>query len=72
MLCVGAKEVHVRIACPELKYPDFEALALISLYSRAELLAFNKSNEEICKYINAKSIKFLSLDGLYAFVIQRQ
>ena len=58
----GAKEVHVRIACPEIKYPDFYG---VDMPTRAELLAFNKSNEEICKYINAKSIKFLSLDGLY-------
>ena len=30
-----------------------------------ELLAANKSVEEICDYVKAKSLKFLSLDGLY-------
>ena len=30
-----------------------------------ELLAYNKINSEMCKYINAKSLSFLSLDGLY-------
>ena len=58
----GAKEVHVCIACPELKFPDFYG---VDTPTKKELLAANKSNEEICKYIGAKSLKFLSLDGLY-------
>ena len=33
--------------------------------TKEELLAHKKSNDEMCKYINAKSLKFLSLDGLY-------
>jgi len=58
----GAKEVHVRIACPEIKFPDFYG---VDTPTKKDLLAANKSNEEICKYIGAKSLKFLSLDGLY-------
>ncbi len=58
----GAKEVHVRIACPEIKYPDFYG---VDTPTKKELLAANKSVEEICKYIGAKSLKFLSIDGLY-------
>ena len=58
----GAKEVHVRIASPEIKFPDFYG---IDTPTKKELLAANKSNDEICKYINAKSLKFLSIDGLY-------
>ena len=58
----GAKEVHVRIACPEIKFPYFYG---VDTPTKKELLAANKSNEEICKYIGAKSLKFLSLDGLY-------
>jgi len=58
----GAKEVHVRIACPEIKYPDFYG---VDTPTKKELLAANKSNNEICKYIGAKSLKFLSIDGLY-------
>ena len=58
----GAKEVHVRIASPEIRFPDFYG---IDTPTKKELLAANKSNDEICKYINAKSLKFLSLDGLY-------
>jgi len=59
---VGVKEVHVRIACPEILYPDFYG---VDMPTKKELLAHNKSNAEICDYINAKTLKFLSLEGLY-------
>ena len=62
----GAKEVHVRIACPEIKYPDFYG---VDMPTKEELLAHEKNNEEMCKYIKAKSLKFLSLDGLYRALI---
>ena len=58
----GAKEVHVRIACPEIKFPDFYG---VDMPTKKELLANEKSNKEMCEYIKAKSLKFLSLDGLY-------
>ena len=58
----GAKEVHVRIACPEIRFPDFYG---VDMPTKKELLASQKNNEEICKYIKAKSLKFLSLEGLY-------
>ena len=62
----GAKEVHVRIACPEIIYPDFYG---VDMPTKKELLAYKKDNDEMCKYINAKSLKFLSLDGLYKALI---
>ena len=58
----GAKEVHVKIACPEIRYPDFYG---VDTPTKKELLAANKNNDEICEYIGAKSLKFLSLDGMY-------
>ena len=58
----GAKEVHLRIACPEIKYPDFYG---VDMPTKTELLAANKNNDEIREYIGAKSLKFLSLNGLY-------
>ena len=58
----GSKEVHVRIACPEIKYPDFYG---VDMPTKTELLASKKNLDEMCKYINAKTLKFLSLDGLY-------
>ena len=58
----GAKEVHVKIACPEIRYPDFYG---VDTPTKKELLAANKTNDEICDYIGAKSLKFLSLNWLY-------
>ncbi len=65
----GAKEVHVRIACPEIKYPDFYG---VDMPTKKELLANEKNNEEMCKHIKAKSLKFLSLDGLYKALINEK
>ena len=58
----GAKEVHVKIACPEIRYPDFYG---VDTPTKKELLAANKTNQEICNYIGSKSLKFLSLNGMY-------
>ena len=65
----GAKEVHVRIACPEIKYPDFYG---VDMPTKKELLANNKNNQEMCNYIQAKSLKFLSIGGLYKALIGEQ
>ena len=58
----GAKEVHVKIACPEIKYPDFYG---VDMPTKSELLAYKKNNQEMCEYIKAKSLSFLTLEGLY-------
>ena len=65
----GAKEVHVRIACPEIKFPDFYG---VDMPTKDELLAYKKNNKEMCDYIMAKSLKFLSLDGLYKALIDEK
>ena len=58
----GASKIHMRIACPPIKYPDFYG---IDTPETEQLLASNKSLEEMCKYIGADTLGFLSLDGLY-------
>ena len=58
----GAREIHVRIACPEIKYPDFYG---VDMPTKDELLANKRSIVEMCDYIKASSLKFLSLNGLY-------
>ena len=58
----GAKEVHMKIACPEIRFPDFYG---VDTPTKRELLAANKTNEQICEYIGAKSLSFLSIEGLY-------
>ena len=65
----GAKEVHVRIACPEIKFPDYYG---VDMPTKEELLAYKKSNKEMCEHIKAKSLRFLSLDGLYKALIKEK
>ena len=57
----GAKEVHMRISSPPLKYPCFYG---IDIQTTKELIAAKHSVEEIREYIDADSLAFLSLDGL--------
>jgi amidophosphoribosyltransferase len=58
----GAKEVHLRIACPPITHPDFYG---IDTPSRDELMAASHSVDEMQKEIGADSLAFLSLNGLY-------
>ena len=58
----GAKEIHVRIASPEIKFPDFYG---VDTPTKKELLAANNSVDKICELIGAKTLKFLNIDGLY-------
>ena len=62
----GASEVHVRIACPEIKFPDFYG---VDMPTKEELLAYKKDNQQMCEHLKAKSLKFLSLTGLYKALI---
>ncbi len=57
----GAKEVHVRIGSPPLKYPCFYG---IDIQTREELIAAQYSETEICQKIEADSLAFLSETGL--------
>jgi len=58
----GAKEVHVRIASPPIKYPDYYG---VDTPHQKELLASKFDLEGMRKFINATSLKFLSIEGLY-------
>ena len=58
----GAKEVHLGIACPPIKHPDFYG---IDTPDYNELIASKNSIEEISKTIGSKSLFFLSLEGTY-------
>ena len=58
----GAKEVHLRIASPPIKYPDYYG---VDTPNKNELLASKNNVEEMRKIINAKTLKFLSIEGLY-------
>src|SRR5450432_1317544 len=57
----GAKEVHVRISCPPTVSPCYYG---VDTPSKAQLIAANKSIEEIRQYIGSDTLAYLSLDGL--------
>jgi len=57
----GAKEVHMRICAPPIKYPCFFG---VDMATRRELIAAQKSIPEICEFIGADSLGFLSIEGL--------
>ena len=57
----GAREVHVRIACPPILFPSFYG---IDISTTEELISANKTNDEVCEIIGADSLGFLSEQGL--------
>jgi amidophosphoribosyltransferase len=58
----GATEVHLRSASPPILYPDFYG---IDMPERDQLIAANKTLEEMRQYLEVDSLGFLSVDGLY-------
>ena len=57
----GAKEVHMRISCPPTISPCYYG---VDTPSKNQLIAANKSVDEIREYIGADSLAYLSLEGL--------
>ena len=57
----GAKEVHFRVASPEIKYPCYYG---IDTPHKEELISNNMNKEEVCKYIEADTLEYLSVDDL--------
>jgi amidophosphoribosyltransferase len=57
----GAREVHMRISCPPTISPCFYG---VDTPSKKELIAANKSVEEIREFIGANSLAYLSLEGM--------
>jgi amidophosphoribosyltransferase len=57
----GAREVHMRISCPPTISPCYYG---VDTPSKNQLIAANKSVDEIREYIGADSLAYLSLEGL--------
>ena len=57
----GAKEVHVRIASPAIKYPCFYGVDTSTL---EELISHKMDIQQLCNYLQADSLAFLSKEGL--------
>jgi amidophosphoribosyltransferase len=57
----GAREVHMRITSPPIKWPCYYG---IDMSTREELVAAGMSVEEIREFIGADSLAYLSLPAL--------
>ena len=57
----GAKEIHVRVASPPIKSTCHFGVDMATL---GELIAYNKTVDEIRDYIGADSLAYLSVEGL--------
>jgi len=57
----GARAVHVRISSPPIQWPCYYG---IDTPTRKELIGSSHSVEEICRYLGADSLGYLSLDGM--------
>src|SRR3989338_58871 len=64
----GASEVHMRISSPPTGWPCFYG---IDTPTRKELIASQKSVKEICEFIGADSLSYLSQESLYWFDKQK-
>lgn len=63
----GAKEVHLRISSPPYKWPCFYGIDTVA---RKDLIAYEKSAEEIRAYNGADSLAYISMDNLIEAVGQ--
>jgi len=57
----GAKEIHIRINCPEDVWPCFYG---VDTGEQSQLISATKSVEEVCEFIGADTLAFLSVDAL--------
>jgi amidophosphoribosyltransferase len=57
----GATEVHIRITCPPTQWPCFYG---IDMPTRQELIAADLSVDQICDYVGADSLGYLSLEAM--------
>ncbi len=66
---LGAKEVHIRISCPPIKYPCHYG---IDFADERELIAAKHSISEITKILDVDSLHYLSVDGLLRSVMHSE
>ncbi|MCK4752127.1 MAG: amidophosphoribosyltransferase [Planctomycetes bacterium] len=57
----GAKEVHMRISCPPIRFPCFYG---VDFPTKEELLANNRDLKQIAEFLGVDSVGYISLEGL--------
>lgn len=59
----GATEVHLRVSCPPIKNPCFYG---VDFQSKGELIANERSTDDMARIIEVESLGFLSVEGMLA------
>jgi amidophosphoribosyltransferase len=57
----GAKEIHLRLSSPEIKFPCYNG---IDIPTREELISNRMTPQDIAKHIGADTVSFLSVEKL--------
>jgi len=57
----GAKEIHLRVSCPPIRHPCFYG---IDFPTSEELIAHNRSVEQVRSFLEVDSLAYLSLEGM--------
>jgi amidophosphoribosyltransferase len=57
----GAKEIHMRVSCPPIRFPCFYG---VDFPTKDELLANNRDLEQIRKFLEVDSVGYISLEGM--------
>ena len=65
----GAREVHMRVSCPPLRFPCFYG---VDFPTREELIASSRTVEEIARFVGLDSLAYLSLEKLYEAMSQEK
>jgi amidophosphoribosyltransferase len=61
----GAREIHLRVSCPPIRHPCHYG---IDFPTREELVAHNRSSEDVRRYLEVDSLAYLSLEGMLSCV----
>src|SRR4051812_19181763 len=59
----GAKEIHLRVSCPPIRHPCFYG---VDFPTSEELIAHNRTPQEVGEFLEVDSLAYLSLEGLLA------
>jgi amidophosphoribosyltransferase len=57
----GAKEIHLRVSCPPIRHPCFYG---IDFPTSEELIAHNRSVEQVREFLEVDSLAYLSMEGM--------
>ncbi len=57
----GAKEIHLRVSCPPIRHPCFYG---IDFPTSAELIAHNRTVDQIRDFLEVDSLAYLSMEGM--------